>query len=108
MKAIKFVFKVVAGFFIVVFLIIVLIAMAVPSPDEVSTGSEELMSEIENQVAEDAVNQYYIAQRNGTAMDRCVQAGLVAAAWLQAENEPKYQQWKQVEAADCEDAGIPR
>jgi hypothetical protein len=34
------------------------------------------MQKIEQQVASDAVKQYEIAKRNGTAMDSCVQAGL--------------------------------
>ncbi|MBI1275405.1 hypothetical protein GC177_05480 [bacterium] len=43
--------------------------------------------DIQNQVAEDAVTQYGIASRNGNKMDKCVQAGLVTAAFLQAKNE---------------------
>ncbi len=62
---------------------------------------------VENKVATDAVDQYNIAARNGSAMDRCVQAGIVAAAYLQAKDEAKYSQWKETEKADCEAAGVP-
>ncbi|MAQ92642.1 MAG: hypothetical protein CMM84_03800 [Rhodothermaceae bacterium] len=64
------------------------------------------MDQIEDQVAADAVNQYDIAKRNGDPMDICVQAGLVAAAFLQAENESAYAEWKDVERADCAAVGL--
>ena len=66
------------------------------------------MQDIENKVAADAVTQYGIAKRNGNAMDACVQAGMVAAAYLQAKDEGHYQQWKQTERGDCASAGIQR
>jgi len=65
------------------------------------------MQEIEDQVAADSVNQYRIAKNNGTPMDACVQAGLVAAAFLQAKDEPNYKKWKSVEHEDCIAAGMP-
>jgi hypothetical protein len=66
------------------------------------------MQDIQNKVAADAVVQYGIAQRNGSAMDACVQAGLVAAAYLQAQDEANYQRWKLTEKADCAKAGIDK
>ena len=66
------------------------------------------MQDIEAKVAADAVVRYGIAKRNGTKIDACAQAGLVAAAYLQAENEGQHQRWKQTEKADCEAAGVPR
>lgn len=66
------------------------------------------MNRIEAQVAQDAVKQYEIAKRNGTAMDRCVQAGMVTAAFLQANDEANYSAWKRTEEADCRAAGLPR
>lgn len=62
---------------------------------------------VENKVADDVVKQYEIAKRNGTSMDVCVHAGLVAAAYLQAKNEDKYREWKATENADCAAAGLP-
>lgn len=63
---------------------------------------------IEAQVAADAEAQYAIARRSGGPMDACVQAGIVAAAHLQAKDEPGYQRWQAIERADCERAGMPR
>ena len=65
------------------------------------------MQDIHDQVASDAVQQYEIARRNGTAIDVCVRAGLVSAAYLQAKNESSYQHWKQIEKDTCTAAGIP-
>jgi len=65
------------------------------------------LGHIQQQVAEDAVKQYEIAKRSGSAMDACVHAGLVAAAYLQAKDEANYQRWKQIEAEDCRRAGAP-
>lgn len=66
------------------------------------------MQQIEGQVAADAVKQYEIAQRQGDAIQVCVQAGLVSAAYLQAKDEANYQRWKDIEASDCRKAGIQR
>lgn len=63
---------------------------------------------LENKVADDAVKEYEIAKRNGTRMDVCVHAGLVAAAYLQAKDEGKYREWKATEKSDCAAAGLPR
>jgi len=65
------------------------------------------MQEITNQVAQDAVAQYNIAKRNGDAMQICVQAGLVSAAFLQSQDEANYNTWKAIEGQDCTAAGLP-
>jgi hypothetical protein len=64
------------------------------------------MADIEGKVASDAETQYGIAKRQGDPMQTCVQAGMVAAAWLQAKNETEYGRWKATEKADCAQAGI--
>ncbi|MDD5384561.1 MAG: hypothetical protein PHG89_06745 [Gallionella sp.] len=69
---------------------------------------ESGMKGIHNKVAEDAVKQYEIAARSGTAIDVCVQAGFVSAAYLQAQDEPAYKRWKNIEQTDCGNAGIHR
>lgn len=63
---------------------------------------------IEWQVAMDAVKQYEMVERHGTAIDRCVHAGFVAAAFLGAQAEDRYQEWKNIERQDCAAAGVPR
>jgi hypothetical protein len=69
-------------------------------------GAKE-MARIEQSVADDAVKQYDIAKREGDAMQVCVQAGFVAAAYLQAKEEGSYERWKGTEKADCRRAGVP-
>ena len=66
------------------------------------------MDDIYAKVAQDAVDQYNIAARSGTAMDRCVHAGMVAAAYIQAKDNSSYAAWKQTEKVDCKAAGVPR
>ncbi|HEY6877127.1 MAG TPA: hypothetical protein VI299_03870 [Polyangiales bacterium] len=63
---------------------------------------------IGDMVARDAVKQYEIAKRSGSPMDACVNAGMMAAAYLQAQDEAGYQRAKAVEKADCEKAGLPQ
>ena len=62
---------------------------------------------IPEKVASDAVEQYNIAKRKGSAMDACVQAGMVAAAYLQAKDEAKYGAWLKTKKGDCTSAGLP-
>jgi hypothetical protein len=66
------------------------------------------LQNISDKVAQDAVDQYNIAARSGSAMDRCVQAGMVTAAFLQAKNNPAYSEWKVTETRDCAAAGVSR
>jgi hypothetical protein len=67
----------------------------------------EQMQTIENQVAADAVKQYEIAKNSGDAMDAYVQAGIVAAAYLQAKDELNYKKWKDIEKQEANNAGMP-
>jgi hypothetical protein len=70
--------------------------------------ADRTMQDITNKVAADAVAQYRIAERNGSPIDVCVQAGFVTAAYLQAKDEPNYQRWKQTEKSVCAKAGIEK
>lgn len=72
------------------------------------TNITSSIGEIEKKVAVDSEKQYVIAKSNGSAMDACVQAGLVAAAHLQAKDEANYRRWRQIEVSDCDKAGVPR
>ncbi|HKQ48545.1 MAG TPA: hypothetical protein VJZ71_10780 [Phycisphaerae bacterium] len=65
------------------------------------------LNKIEQQVAADAVKQYEIAKRSGTAIDAYVHAGLVAAAYLQAQDESNYRKWKAIEKQEATRAGVP-
>jgi len=108
MPIIKFILKVIAGFFIIIFIIGILVAVSAPSPEELTNQSNEFMDTIELHVAEEAEAQYQMVQRSGTIIDMCVQAGMVAAAWLQAKDAGKYDFWKEIEAKTCANAGVPR
>ena len=55
------------------------------------------MASIYRSVSDSAAQQYYIARRQGDPIQICVQAGLAAAAFLQAQDEPNYRAWKNKE-----------
>jgi hypothetical protein len=69
-------------------------------------GSQLEMSAIENKVATNAVKEYKIAKREGSPIQICSQAGMVTAAYLQAKDEAKYNEWKVIEHSDCSAAGL--
>lgn len=70
-------------------------------------ATNNTMDSIHKQVADDAVAQYRIAERGSDKMQTCVQAGLVVAAYLQAKDEPNYQQWTETKKKVCAAAGMP-
>lgn len=69
-------------------------------------SQEQQLETIHAKVADDAVEQYDIAKKQGDKVQICAQAGIVSAAYMQAKDEPKYNEWKAVEKADCKAAGI--
>lgn len=71
-------------------------------------STESRLDEITRKVALDAVAQYEIAKRGTDKIQTCVSAGLVAAAYLQAKDEPNYNAWKARERDDCAAAGMPK
>jgi hypothetical protein len=79
---------------------------AAASPVRPSPARSGPMGGVYAQVASDAIDRYKIAERQGTYMDQCVQAGFVAAAMLQAKMETEYAQWLQVRDLRCSLAGI--
>jgi hypothetical protein len=78
------------------------------APTPAASTPEDPMQSIHNKVAQDAIDQYEIVKRNANLVNTCVHAGLVAAAYLQAKDEPNYQKWRSIEVSDCESAGINR
>jgi protein involved in sex pheromone biosynthesis len=86
------------------FMCLLVVGFALTSCDEMV---EAEMDKIENQVAKDAEEQYRIAKESGSAMDAYVQAGFVAAAYLQAKDEVNYKKWKEIEKKEGELAGAP-
>jgi len=71
-------------------------------------NAADAVANIEGKVAANARDQYEIAKRQGDAMQTCVQAGFVAAAFLQAKDEGNYRHWKTVEQQDCAKAGVAK
>lgn len=65
------------------------------------------LQKIEYQVALDQVEQYNIAKKQGDPIQKCVQAGMVSAAYLQANDSLNYNQWKEREKTNCRAAGMP-
>ena len=61
---------------------------------------------LHNQVAAKFVKDYNIAARQGDPIQMCVQAGLVSAGYLQANDEANYRKWKSKQKADCAAAGL--
>ena len=71
-------------------------------------GYKWYLNDISRDVAADAVAQYRMVEKTGSKMDKCVQAGLVAAAYLQAQDQWNYENWHLIERGDCLAAGVPR
>jgi hypothetical protein len=60
------------------------------------------MDDVNQKVISDAEEEYQIANRSGNATDRCVHAGIVAAAYIQAHDQSGYQRWKMRQDSDCQ------
>ena len=70
-----------------------------------STASSK-PSPVPNKVVDDQVQQYNWAVKAGSQTDRCVQAGFVASAYIQAKDEPNYQAWSGIRNNECKAAGL--
>jgi hypothetical protein len=64
-------------------------------------SATDFMQGVNEKVISDAKREYQIASSSGNPVDRCVHAGLVAAAYIQAHDQSNYQQWKMREDSDC-------
>ena len=71
-------------------------------------AAEAQMDSTYDKVSSDMVAQYDIAKKQGDPIQTCVQAGMVSAAYLQAKDEAKYNEWKAIEKTDCKAAGIDK
>lgn len=79
---------------------------APPAVTSSQPTAQDPMQQVHDQVAQDSIDQFEIANRGEDRVDACVQAGMVAAAFLQAKNEERYNHWKKVEKDVCASAGI--
>jgi hypothetical protein len=59
-----------------------------------------------NKAVDEQVLQYNWAVKAGSQTDRCVQAGFVASAYIQAKDEPNVQAWNGIRSSECKAAGI--
>lgn len=100
----------IARFVVSVFLALALIALAaiiIPMMGRsLSQTADERLADVHDKVAADAAAQYNIASAQGDKIAKCVQAGFVAAAYLQAQDTQQYNTWKLTEAIDCDHAGV--
>jgi len=71
-----------------------------------SSRVSNTLQNIQNKVASDSVSQYNMAKRQGNKIQICVQAGMVSAAYLQANDDYNYNKWKAIEESDCSSAGL--
>lgn len=55
---------------------------------------------------DDQVSQYNMAVRAGSQRDRCVQAGFVASAYVQARDDANFQAWSGIRNDECRAAGL--
>ncbi|MDW3024686.1 MAG: zinc ribbon domain-containing protein [Alphaproteobacteria bacterium] len=53
-----------------------------------------------------AEQEYELIAAGGESIQKCVQAGFVAEAYLQAQDEDGYNRWKEIETADCMAVGL--
>ncbi|MDY8138120.1 hypothetical protein [Aquimarina sp. 2201CG5-10] len=58
------------------------------------------------QFTKDAIKQYEMAKRHGSAADAYNQAGLVATTFLRINDEENYKKWKKIEKEEAENANI--
>jgi len=63
---------------------------------------------MEIKVAHDAEQNYRTAKQAGSPQDACAHAGLVVAAWIQANDPQQVTRWKKIEGCDCAQANFIR
>lgn len=74
---------------------------SMPAAESSPSSSHWWFKSPAQQVVDDTIKEFEIARRQGDPIQICVQAGLVAAAALQAHDEARYREWKDVEAEWC-------
>lgn len=90
-----------------IFFISVISITTLSCQDIVNNHVKEEMNKIDHMVAQDAIEQYNIAKKNGSVMDAYTQACFVAAAFLQAKDSVNYKKWKAIEKEEGKLAGLP-
>lgn len=75
--------------------------------DTAIDAGEPLLDAANRQVIDDSIKQYQIVERSGNVIDMCVHAGMVKAAYLQANDEGGYKNWSDITSKVCKAAGMP-
>jgi hypothetical protein len=77
--------------------------------DQHSGTANQIVDQSRRQVLYDAMKQYdMVRQSDGSKVQLCVQAGLVVAAAIQAQDADELKRWQATQKADCSRAGIPQ
>jgi hypothetical protein len=64
------------------------------------------IQQVKNTVAEDAAEQFEIAERAGDKMQMYVQAGICAAAYLRTKDEANYRKWLNIQREVRSELGL--
>lgn len=102
MSFIKSALKAIGITLVVIFTLIVLLALAIPSEEEV----DQAVNETYQDVATDFIQQYELTKQHGTDIDQCLAAQQVAAAYLHSGSTAQYAEWKTIEGKECAAAGL--
>ena len=74
--------------------------------DDISNSKTDISDKINKQVIDDSLSQYYITSSRWNYIDACVQAWLVKASYLQANDSWNYEKWANIEKKDCKKAWV--
>jgi len=74
----------------------------------IETQSGTALQRIAEKVASDQVDRFNMTLKGGDRIEICVQAGMVAEAFKQADDEESYLKWKRIEKRACAAAGIEK
>jgi len=81
---------------------------AINEDSKVKSEKKQLpTAKLAEKVAMEQERKYEIVLKSGSTVDKCMHAGAIAEAWLQAENEEHYEKWKKTQKSWCRKAGIP-
>lgn len=87
--------------------VVVFAAYMIPKTQSFQPAPPTTMQSIYQQVVDDEVAKYDIVRRSGSSVELCVQAQIVVASYLQAQDDLNYQIWQSIKNKDCEAAGVP-
>lgn len=77
-------------------------------PSDPAERAQKFKETVNASVIQQATREYQLVAANGTKIEKCVHAGLVANAYLNAMEEGEYKTWVAVKKRDCEEAGVPQ